>query len=111
MLEALDGKPFARLVAMGPLALMPPIHAAWVEETGGNRRYVHDDVALSYLPSAAALLRARMRGTPATSAANRMPRPLIISAPADQEAGPLAWSEPGDRELAREAAVDGGVER
>jgi hypothetical protein len=89
MLEILDGRPFARVVAMGPLGVLPPVNAAWTETPDGRRRYAGDAVALSYLPSAAALLKTRRRRPPAGPCL----RPLIVSDPARLDASPLLWSE------------------
>jgi hypothetical protein len=111
MIEALDGRPFARVVAMGPLGVLPPIHAAWVEGPDGQRRYAGDAVALSYLPSAAALMKTRSRPTSSGPGL----RPLIVSDPAHLDGRPLLWSEtetsslrerfPAADELSGEAAT------
>jgi hypothetical protein len=59
LLEALDGVSFARLVPMGPLAVLP-LHLACADPSHGAE-YALDRLAIGYLPSAALLRAARQR--------------------------------------------------
>jgi CHAT domain-containing protein/tetratricopeptide (TPR) repeat protein len=67
----------AFLIPTGLLSLLP-LHAAWMDEEGGRRRYLHEFLPISYIPSARSLAHVR---SVAVVAADRLlavdePRPV-----------------------------------
>jgi CHAT domain-containing protein len=88
VVDALRPHPQAALVAGGLLGLLP-LHAAWTEDDSrpSGRRYVLDEVALSYVPNARALAAAReLTARAATD------RALIVVEPRPVSAAALDWA-------------------
>lgn len=99
--SALSGQPAACLIPTGQLASLP-LHAAWVPDDTrpAGRRYALDDLAVSYAPSAVAMLHAReLSGQEAVSGLLGVAEPMPVNAK------PLPFAA---AEVAAAAAILGG---
>jgi CHAT domain-containing protein len=102
--NALSGQPAACLIPTGQLASLP-LHAAWTPDDTrpAGRRYALDDLAVSYAPSAVAMLHAReLAGQEAA------PGLLGVAEPLPVNAKPLPFAA---AEVAAAAAILGGPAR
>ncbi len=102
--NALSGQPAACLIPTGQLASLP-LHAAWTPDDTriAGRRYALDDLAMSYAPSAVAMLHAReLAGQEAAAGLLGVAEPMPVNA----KPLPLAAAE-----VAAAAAILGGPVR